>query len=374
MKLFCVVLFLCVLAFPAAAIDREAFTFTQYDLDVRIDPAQQRLGVRGKISLRNDSKAPQKTAVLQISSTLDWRSIKLGGKPLEFTSNAYASDIDHTGAVAEATVTLPQEVLPHQIIELGVGYEGVIPLDATRLTRIGVPEAAAKHADWDQIGKSFSVVRGAGYVTWYPVAIEGVSLSESDSVSGALGRWAVKEKDANLRIQFTSDAEAATLQLVCNGHQEKSESGAMRCDYSPLQAAIPTFLIANYATLGAPPLTVAYLPGQEDAAQTFLDTASESARSCRQWATIRQIFAFSRLPIPMPRRCHPGHAAHPPEIADDQRSRVEPCLCQSAPDGEIAVAVDSGGIGPLRSSGVHRAAERTASSTRVHGRSRIRIS
>ena len=61
----------------AYAIDREAFTFTNYDLDVRIEPEQQRLAVRGKITLRNDSTSPQKNLSLQISSTLDWRSIQV---------------------------------------------------------------------------------------------------------------------------------------------------------------------------------------------------------------------------------------------------------------------------------------------------------
>ena len=48
------------LSVQARAIDREAFTFTKYNLDVRIEPEQQRLAVRGKIALRNDSTSPQK--------------------------------------------------------------------------------------------------------------------------------------------------------------------------------------------------------------------------------------------------------------------------------------------------------------------------
>src|SRR5205807_3815202 len=105
MKCLRVVCVLCVLVLPAAALDREAFTFTKYDLDVRVEPEQQRLGVRGKITLRNDSESPQKIAVLQISSSLDWRSIKAGGKQLQFVSQPYTSDIDHTGALSEAVVT-----------------------------------------------------------------------------------------------------------------------------------------------------------------------------------------------------------------------------------------------------------------------------
>ena len=56
------------------ALDREAFTFTNYDLNVRVEPEQQRLAVRGKITLRNDSSAPQKNLTLQISSSLKWRA------------------------------------------------------------------------------------------------------------------------------------------------------------------------------------------------------------------------------------------------------------------------------------------------------------
>ena len=107
--------FLCVLCAPAVnafSLDREAFTFTNYDLNVRIEPEQQRLGVRGKITLRNDSATPQKIAVLQISSSLDWRSIDAGDKAVQFVTQPYTSDIDHTGALSEAIVTLPQAVPP----------------------------------------------------------------------------------------------------------------------------------------------------------------------------------------------------------------------------------------------------------------------
>lgn len=65
----CFLCILCATVANAFALDREAFTFTNYDLDVRIEAEQRRLGVRGKITLRNDSPTPQKIAVLQISSS-----------------------------------------------------------------------------------------------------------------------------------------------------------------------------------------------------------------------------------------------------------------------------------------------------------------
>src|SRR5690348_9839551 len=102
MKFLSVVCVLCGLVFPASALDREGFTFTQYNLNVTLDPGQQRLAVRGKVTLRNDSDLPQQNVVLQISSTLHWASIQIGGKPAEYVTQTYNSDIDHKGALSEA--------------------------------------------------------------------------------------------------------------------------------------------------------------------------------------------------------------------------------------------------------------------------------
>src|SRR6266849_3234579 len=105
--------FLCVFCASVVngfALDREAFSITNYDLNVQIDPEQHRLGVRGKITLHNDSSTPQKIAVLQVSSSLDWRSVKAGDKAVQFVSQPYTSDIDHTGSLSEAIVTLPQAI------------------------------------------------------------------------------------------------------------------------------------------------------------------------------------------------------------------------------------------------------------------------
>src|SRR5271169_1204033 len=198
-------LFLCVLcasAVNAFSLDREAFTFTSYDLNVRIEPEQQRLGVRGKITLRNDSATPQKIAVLQISSSLDWRSIKAGGKQLQFVSQPYTSDIDHTGSLSEAIVTLPQAVPPKGTVDLEIAYEGVIVLDATRLVGIGTPETTAHSTDWDQINTNFTAVRGAGYVAWYPLATEAADLSQRNSLFDVLGRWKRREAASIMHLQI----------------------------------------------------------------------------------------------------------------------------------------------------------------------------
>ena len=218
--------FLCVLCASVVncfALDREAFSITNYDLNVQVEPEQHRLGVRGKITLRNDTQTPQKIAVLQISSSLDWRSIKASDKAVQFVTQPYTSDIDHTGGLSEAIVTLPQAVAPKGTIELEIAYEGVILLDATRLTRIGTPEEAAHSTDWDQIALNFTAVRGAGYVAWYPIATEVANLSEGNSLFEVLGRWKEREAGSKMHFQIAlTSGNSESPQILFNGSQAAS--------------------------------------------------------------------------------------------------------------------------------------------------------
>ena len=210
--------FLCVLCASVVnglALDREAFTITNYDLKVQVEPEQHRLGARGKITLRNDAQTPQKIAVLQVSSSLDWRSVKARDKAVQFVTQPYASDIDHTGGLSEAIVTLPQTIPPQGTIELEIAYEGTITLDATRLTRIDTPEEAASSTDWDQISPGFTAVRGVGNVAWYPIATEVANLSEGNSLFEVLGRWKAREAAATMHLHISvSRDDAEPLQLL----------------------------------------------------------------------------------------------------------------------------------------------------------------
>jgi hypothetical protein len=292
MKLLGVLCALSVLITPSLALDREAFTFTNYDLDVRIEPEQQRLGVRGKVTLRNDSLVPQKNVALQVSSTLDWSTIQIGGESVEFVTHEYTSDIDHTGALSEAIVTLPREVPPKSTIELDIGYEGVIRLDVTRLKRIGVPEDKAGHSDWDQIGKSFTAVRGIGYVVWYPVATESADLSEGNNVFETVGRWKARETEANLKIKLThSGATDKPPILVCNGksgrqfHEQMGRAYSVQAEYSfePLGTAVPLFAIGSYDALDRPSLTTSFLPGHKSGAENYALAADLAVPLVTEW-------------------------------------------------------------------------------------------
>jgi hypothetical protein len=286
---------LCVLSgllVQARAIDREAFTFTHYNLDVRIEPQQQRLAVRAKITLRNDSASPQKNLSLQISSSLGWRSIHLDGTPVQFVSHPYASDIDHTGALSEALANLPKEIPPKGTVELEIGYEGTIPLDATRLRRIAVPAEVARHSDWDQIDKSFTAVRGVGYVTWYPIATESANLSEGNSVFETVARWKARELQADMKIKMIHSGEDTPLTLLCNG-----KPGGLRtyermgraygieneCDFQPLGETVPLFVIGPYEGLDQAPVNISYLPDHRQAAETYALAARLAVPFVTEW-------------------------------------------------------------------------------------------
>jgi hypothetical protein len=295
MKWFCKLSFLCVLWACAAnsfAVDREAFTFTNYDLNLRVEPEQHRLGVRGKITLRNDSQTPQKIAVLQISSSLDWRAIKSDDKALQFLSQPYTSDIDHTGALSEAVVTLPQPVAPKSTVELEIAYEGVIVLDAARLTRIGTPEEAARSTDWDQISAIFTAVRGAGYVAWYPIATEVANLSEGNLFE-ILRRWRTRELASNMHLQIdvsrddgdepqkvlTNDASCkTTYEQVSRAYHSSTD-----CAYQPLGLRTPLFVIANYGVVDRPSIAAYNLATHAVAAESYVNAAEKVMPLIAEW-------------------------------------------------------------------------------------------
>jgi len=286
-------LILCVSGVNAFSLNREAFTFTKYDLDVRVEPEQQRLGVRGRLTLRNDSATPQKIAVLQISSSLDWRSIKAGEKPLQFVSQPYTSDIDHTGALSEAIVALPEAVAPKSSVDLEIAYEGIIVLDATRLTRIGAPTAQANSSDWDQINTKFTAVRGAGYVAWYPIATEAADLSEGKSLFDVLGRWKTREAASKMHLHidvFRDDGERPP-ELVINEAScammyeamGRSQIYSGDCTYQPLGLVVPTFVVASYEVIDRAAIQVHYLSGRNNAATNYADAAEKLVPFITEW-------------------------------------------------------------------------------------------
>ena len=282
---FCAI---AVFASPAVALDREAFTFTRYDLNATIDPSQQRLGVRGKITLRNDSDSPQRNVVLQISSSLHWVSIQIGGKPADFITQSYTSDIDHAGALSEAIVSLQKPVVPKESIELSVGYEGTIPQDATRLTRMGVPADVAKHSDWDQVSQKFTAVRGIGYVAWYPIATEAANMSEPGTLSEVVGRWKQREQHAQMKFCMPGDAfmndnmqEVRSVKL--GGDTVDRSSGCLPHDYADAGDTVPVFVIGDLGEVQNGVIAIRYLREHKSGADDYVLALNQVRPSVSVW-------------------------------------------------------------------------------------------
>jgi hypothetical protein len=300
MKALYVLCVLCGLGPSALAIDREAFTFTKYDLQIQLEPDQHRIGARGKITLRNDSVQPQKIAVLQISSSLAWRSIKIDGKGVQFVSQPFVSDIDHTAALSEAIVTLPMEIKPKDSVEIEVGYEGTIVQDATRLTQIGVPEDIAKHTSWDQISPAFTAVRGAGYVAWYPIGTESADFSEGNSMFQVADRWRAREAESAMTVNLCSSQSLSPAQTILMGDFTHGARGgsmggmdhsAMHVNcadhtFERLGPVTPTFALANFkraTTDASSDISIHFLNGHEAGAAIYSDSIESTKKFVIEW-------------------------------------------------------------------------------------------
>jgi hypothetical protein len=290
-KFLCAVFVLCGASLFSVALDREAFTVIKYDLEIRLEPEQQRLGARGKITLRNDSAQPQRVVALQISSSLDWRAIRAADKALQFVSQPFTSDIDHTGALSEAIVTLPAGIKPKDSVELEVGYEGVIPLDATRLARVGVPDAIARHTSWDHIGSTFTVVRGAGYVAWYPITSESADFSEGNSLFEVTDRLRAREAGSEFHVSIQSaqrsDEKPSTILCGAEGPFSaefgRTQASLADCSWKTLGAITPILVMADYRAESKPPLNLFSLPDHESGAATYVEALEPATTFVTEW-------------------------------------------------------------------------------------------
>jgi len=294
-------LLLCVgVAFPATAIDREAFTITRYQIEVQIDRGAHVMAVTGKVTLRNDSSKPQKLVTLQVSSSLAWNVILLEGQPLQWLGDDYTSDIDHTGSLSEAIVTLPKEAAPAATVTLDIQYGGTITPGATRLTRIGVPDEDAARNDWDQISQSFTAVRGLGHVVWYPVAIEAVSLSDGNAVFDAMERWKHRHDHSEFaaRIIVSEPATQPPLCIAINvpasgcgdtreltdassGGKTREVTNTLQLD--TLEEIVPSFAIANYVDLARPTISLLHIPEHTSLARDYALAAEANDPLLHDW-------------------------------------------------------------------------------------------
>ncbi len=187
----------------ALALDRNAFSFSRYDLQLTFDAKQQALAVEGTVELRNISSRPQSEAALQISSSLRWLSVLAAGAPVEWLAQSYTSDIDHTGQLSEAIVKFDTPLAPGATLLLNVRYSGTVAKDATRLERIGTPHEVALRSDWDEISERFTALRGVGFVAWYPVSMDSADLSQGNELFETLRGWRQRQSASLLRVHLS---------------------------------------------------------------------------------------------------------------------------------------------------------------------------
>jgi hypothetical protein len=291
-RILCVLSVLCVECF---SLDRTAFTFLSYDLEVRVDPAGQALAGRGKIRLRNDAQAVQSELALQISSSLTWRLVNVNGKDVQYSGNVYLSDIDHSGALSEVLVRLPEPVAPKGVIEVEVGYSGKVTRDAKRLVQMGVPADAAGRTDWDRIEEPVTAMRGIGYVAWYPVALTAVNLSDVEYFS-TLAEFKERQRSSTMRVKLCWVGEDENLSIISNGTLEgvnrnvlggteeaTTHSGCSLFSFPKVADTVPSFAIANYASLVRPAINVFHMPDQASLAQEYVLAAEKMLPLAVEW-------------------------------------------------------------------------------------------
>src|SRR5271165_1861344 len=286
------------LAASSAALDREAFTITRYQLEVQIDRASHVMAVTGRLTLRNDSTSPQKNVVLQVSSSFSWNGIAFNGKPVEWIGNDYTSDIDHTGRLSEAIATLPKEVPPTATIDLDIQYGGTVTPDSTRLTRMSAPQEMALRNDWDQISERFTAIRGLGYVVWYPVSIPAVSMSDGSAVFEAIDAWKLRYQRSEFDAHISVLSGSARLCIAGNAMKstcgEVSETADPRTGERTMQVSnilqlsglgqtVPAFAVADYAELDRPGIAVFHTPDKLSLARDFAAAAEDNEPVLNEW-------------------------------------------------------------------------------------------
>ncbi len=264
----------------ATALDRQAFTFTNYNLKVKLDPAKQGFAVSGSLQARNDSATPQKNLVLQISGTLAWTSVRVGDHEVAWVQQPYTSDIDHSGSLSEAILTLPAPVLPGASLTIEFEYGGTIPLNTGRLLRVNTPGTYAARTDWDRISESFTAVRGLGYVAWYPVAMEAVSLNDGPAVWDGVADWNRRQRNSGMKASFTVPVGT---QLVSNADSQSVTGDETELTYQSIGLHVPTFVLAAFQKIERDGMTVYHLPEHTQTARDYVNAAEKVAPQITDW-------------------------------------------------------------------------------------------
>jgi hypothetical protein len=266
--------------------ERDAITFTDFDMDVHLRSQDQHIAVRALVTLRNDSKAPLVHIPLQLSSSLNWERIRLDARDITFPVATLNSDTDHTGQLHEAAVSLAQALAPGKTLQFDVSYSGSIPPSAQRLLAIGTPQDVAIHSDWDQISVPFTGLRGFGNVVWYPVSSVPVILGDGARLFDEVGEHKLRMAGARFKIRLTVESPhgRAPNVVLINGHSvdlTQTPSGSPGDEVSDVTQAESPAAILGFE---APSLFVA-IRTLQTAANTSYWILPENEASIQAWVS-----------------------------------------------------------------------------------------
>lgn len=295
--------------------DRNALTFTSFDMDVRLQSAEHHIAVRALVTVRNDGKTPLTELALQLSSSLTWERIRLQGRDAAFKVATLNSDADHTGQLHEAVAPLPQPLAPGATVAVDVTYSGLIPANAQRLLTIGTPQDVALHSDWDQIGAAFTGLRGFGNVVWYPAASVPVILGDGAKLFDEMGEHKRRMAGAKFRLRLTVEfpAEDAPNVALVNGHPAAltiAEKGSPAANVPGIATAetaettlgfeAPSLFIAKRTAHPGPNLTAWTTADNEVNVQFWIDAAQKVTPFLQGWLGETPRAQLTLLDLPDP--------------------------------------------------------------------------
>jgi hypothetical protein len=293
--------------------ERQAVTFTAFDMDVHLRPAEHQIAVRTQLTIRNDGKTFLAHVPLQLSSQLNWERIRVDGKEMPFKVATLNADSDHTGQLHEAAVTLTQPLPPGADLQLDVTYSGTITVSAQRLTAIGTPEDVARHSDWDTIDTDFTGLRGFGNVVWYPCSAVPVILGDGARVFDEIGQHKLRISGARFSLHLTIEfphGQAPTVALI-NGHAadlhvtDSSAPGVeipgvatAQLNQSALGFEAPSLVVAIRKAHQGTNLTAWTLPDNEVAVQSWIAASATVTPFLQEWLGQRPRAQLTLLDLP----------------------------------------------------------------------------
>jgi hypothetical protein len=293
--------------------ERQAVTYTDFDMDVRLRTAEQHIAVRALVTVRNDGKTPLGRIPLQVSSSLNWERIRVNGNDAAFQVATLNSDADHTGQLHEAAIPLAQPLAPGASLQLDVTYSGSIAPSAQRLLAIGTPDDVALHSDWDRIGVSFTGLRGFGNVVWYPVSSVPVILGDGARLFDEMGEHKLRLAGARFRLRLTVEfphGQTPTVALI-NGHpaplavtdasdlgQEVAGVATADSGSATLGFEAPSLFVAIRTPHPATNMTVWTLPEDETAVEAWTTAATAVTPFLQGWLGQRPRAQLTLLDLP----------------------------------------------------------------------------